>query len=345
MKRQPLVSVIITIYNVEEYLEECVISVLNQTYKNLDIILVDDGSKDNSPKMCDEYAAKDKRVQVIHKENGGLVSAWKTGVKKAKGEYLVFQDSDDWIDLCMIEDMVNCAIGKGKEIVCGNYIIEKENQSIAVKQALEPGVYERKGIEKKVFPHLLGKEDRIIHYSRCMKLISKGLILDNMDFCDENLTMGEDAGIMLPAIWDAEYIVVMKDACYYHYRFVDSSMAHKYNSRMGEKVELLYSSLKNAIQKKPMEEKQRNILLENLQKEYIFLFFFVIKNELRGPKEHQIMRIQKMVQKVKREKGLDGLKVEVHKKANLLLYFIWKNPGRLQILVGKTAISIFDKMQ
>lgn len=345
MKRQPLVSVIIPVYNVEAYLEECVISVLNQTYRNLDIILVDDGSKDNSPKICDEYEKKDSRVQVIHKENGGLVSAWRTGMKNVKGEYVVFQDSDDWIDLFMIEDMVNHATGKGKEIVCGNYMIEKENQSIAVRQALAPDVYDRKGIENKIFPYLLGEEDRIIHYSRCMKLISKELILDNMDFCDESLTMGEDAGIMLPAIWDAEYIVVMENACYYHYRFVDSSMAHKYNPRMGEKVELLYGSLKNAIQKKPMEEKQRSNLLANLQKEYIFLFFFVLKNELRGPKEHQVMRIREMVQKAKVEKGLEDIAVAVRKKANMLLYFIWKNPGKLQILVGRTAINVFDKMQ
>ena len=142
MKRQPLVSIIIPVYNAEQYLKECIDSVWNQTYENLDIVLVDDGSKDNSPKMCDKFARKDGRIQVIHKENGGLVSAWKAGVEKAKGDYVVFLDSDDWIDLFMIEDMVNHATGKGKEIVCGNYIIEKENQSIAMKQSLEPDVYD-----------------------------------------------------------------------------------------------------------------------------------------------------------------------------------------------------------
>ena len=345
MERKSLISIIIPVYNVEKYLDECMVSVLNQTYTNLEIILVDDGSQDSSPDLCDEYAKRDSRVQVIHKENGGLVSAWKTGVLEARGEYVFFLDSDDWIDLFMIEDMVYHAIGKGKEIVCGNYIIEKEKQSIFVKQALAPDVYDRKEIEKKIFPYLLGKEDRIIHYSRCMKLISKELILDNMHLCDDRLTMGEDAGIMLPAIWDAEYIVVMENACYYHYRFVDGSMAHKYNAHMCDKIDILYDSLKNAIQKKRLEEKHRSNLLENLQKEYIFLFFFVLKNELRGPRENQITRIQKMVWNVKTEKNLDGLMVEVHKKTNMLLYFIWKNPGRFQIYIGKIAISVFDKMQ
>lgn len=345
MERQPLVSIIIPVYNAEQYLEECADSVVHQTYDNLDIVLVDDGSTDSSPKMCDRYLRNDERVQVIHKENGGLVSAWMRGVKEAKGEYVVFLDSDDWIDLFMIEDMVKQATGKGKEIVCANYIIEKENQSISVKQSLEPDVYDRTKIEKKIFPYLLGKENRVIHYSRCMKLISKELILDNMQYSDEKLVMGEDASITLPAMWDAEYIVIMEDAFYYHYRFVDASMVHKYNASMYDKVELLYETLKRTIQKKDLEEKDKILFLENLKKEYVFLFFFVLKNELRGPKEKYLERIQELICKAGIEKGLDKITVEVNSKANKLLYFILKHPKKLPILFGRAAIGLFDKMQ
>lgn len=345
MKKQPLISIIIPVYNAEQYLKECIDSVWNQTYEDLDIVLVDDGSKDNSPKMCDKYARKDGRIQVIHKENGGLVSAWKAGVEKAKGDYVVFLDSDDWIDLFMIEDMVNHATGKGKEIVCGNYIIEKENQTISVKQSLEPDTYDRRRIEKKILPYLLGQEERIIHYSRCMKLISRELILDNMQYTNEKLTMGEDAGIMIPAIMDAEYIVVMEDAFYYHYRFVDASMVHKYNALMYEKVELLYENLRETIQKKISEEKQKETYLESLKKEYVFLLFFVLKNELRGPKEACIKRIHEMIEKANKEKGLKEIKVEVNSKANKLLYYILKHPNKLSILFGRAAVGLFDKMQ
>ena len=94
-ENQPLVSVIIPVYKVEHYLRECVDSVLNQTYKNLEIILVDDGSPDSCPAICDEYAAKDSRVRVIHKENGGLSDARNAGIDIVKGEYIVFVDSDD----------------------------------------------------------------------------------------------------------------------------------------------------------------------------------------------------------------------------------------------------------
>ena len=125
MQNTPLVSIIIPVYNVEQYLDQCMETVLGQTYFNLDIILVDDGSKDKSFKMCDEYALQDKRVQVLHKENGGLISAWTAGVNMALGEYLVFVDSDDWIEKNMIEELVQYATGSSSEIICSNYIIEK----------------------------------------------------------------------------------------------------------------------------------------------------------------------------------------------------------------------------
>ena len=128
MKKQPLISIIIPVYNVEQYLDECMASVLNQTYTNIEVVLVDDGSKDRSPSMCDEYAKKDSRVQVIHKENGGPMSACIAGVEKSKGEYLAFMDSDDWIDLTMMEELVKETSGNEKEMICSNYIIEKMNQ-------------------------------------------------------------------------------------------------------------------------------------------------------------------------------------------------------------------------
>ena len=99
MKMQkPKLSVIVSIYNIENYVAKAIESICNQTYQNLEIILVDDGATDCSGKICDEYAKKDDRIRVIHKKNGGLVSAWMAGVEIAKGEYLAFVDSDDWID-------------------------------------------------------------------------------------------------------------------------------------------------------------------------------------------------------------------------------------------------------
>ena len=116
----PLISVIVPIYNVERYLRRCVESILNQSYKNLEIILVDDGSLDNCPRLCDEYKMKDNRIKVIHKENGGLSDARNAGMEVATGKYISFIDSDDWIENSMLEDMLNRMNDDESDVVsCG----------------------------------------------------------------------------------------------------------------------------------------------------------------------------------------------------------------------------------
>ncbi len=118
--KKDIISVIVPIYNVEKYLNRCIDSIINQTYKNLEIILVDDGSPDNCPKICDEYAKKDDRIKVIHKENGGLSDARNKGIKIASGEYIGFVDSDDYIDEKMYEYLLKLIKDNNAEIsVCG----------------------------------------------------------------------------------------------------------------------------------------------------------------------------------------------------------------------------------
>ena len=112
-----LVTVVIPIYNVEQYLDRCIDSVVNQTYKNLEIILVDDGSPDNCPAMCDAWAQKDSRIKVVHKENGGLGYARNSGMEVATGKYIFFFDSDDSIELTLVEKCVNAAKEHNSELV------------------------------------------------------------------------------------------------------------------------------------------------------------------------------------------------------------------------------------
>ena len=140
MIKEPLVSIIIPVYNVEQYLSECMESVLKQTYTNLEILLVDDGSTDSSPKICDKYASQDFRVKVIHKKNGGPMSACLMGIREAAGEYLAFMDSDDWIDLSMIEELVKETNGSDREIICSNYVIEKKNKDDSIDIYLDDGI-------------------------------------------------------------------------------------------------------------------------------------------------------------------------------------------------------------
>lgn len=130
---QPTVSVIVPVYNVEKYLARCVDSITSQTYENLDIILVDDGSTDNSGRICGEYAKKDTRIRVIHQKNKGASAARNCGITAASGNYIGFIDSDDWIDKDMYELLVNTAIEHHADIVrCDTYHKQAKIRLISV---------------------------------------------------------------------------------------------------------------------------------------------------------------------------------------------------------------------
>ena len=123
-----LISVIVPVYKVEPYLRECVDSILNQTFSDFELILVDDGSSDNCPKICDEYALKDSRIVVIHKENGGLSSARNAGIAIAKGKYLSFIDSDDYVESTFLERLVNAQIKYNADLViCSHKVTNSKN--------------------------------------------------------------------------------------------------------------------------------------------------------------------------------------------------------------------------
>ena len=127
MAQETMLSVIIPVYNVEEYLAKCVDSILNQSYTNLEVILVNDGSKDSSGSICDAFAQKDSRVRVIHKENGGLSSARNAGIEAAKGEYITFVDSDDWIEADAYAHLLELMQRYQVKLVCGgNYDVDGE---------------------------------------------------------------------------------------------------------------------------------------------------------------------------------------------------------------------------
>ena len=124
----PKVSIIVPVYNVEKYLDRCMSSLLNQTLKDIEIIMVDDESPDNCPQLCDEYARKDERVKVIHKKNGGLGLARNSGLEIATGEYVAFVDSDDFVDINMYQELYSTADSYDSDIVyCGFY--EYKNES------------------------------------------------------------------------------------------------------------------------------------------------------------------------------------------------------------------------
>lgn len=336
-----LISVIVPVYNAIKYLDKCVGSLTNQSYKNVEIILVDDGSTDGSGEACDRLSIGDSRIKVVHKPNGGLVSAWKAGVQASSGEYLNFIDSDDWVDTNMFAEMAELLTGCDKEIIASDYIIEKDTgEQTYVYQEIEPGVYDREAIENNVIPNILGHEHRYITISRCMKLISRKLILDNMQFVNEKTVMGEDATIMYPALIDAERIVIMDHKAYYHYWYELQSMAHKYDKNMLSKVQLLRDTLENMLRAK-FDGEELLLRLGQLDQEYIFLLMLVVKIEARGNLTGYHKAILAMCKETETRELIKETKVKVNDKSNKLLYFTMRYPNRITTGLLRLAMKIY----
>ena len=146
-----LFSVIVPIYKVEKYLPDCVNSILNQTYKDFELLLVDDGSPDNCPQMCDDFALKDSRIRVIHKKNGGLVSARNIGIKNAKGKYICYVDGDDTVDEKLLESIYKeILIKNNPDIIIFGIVKNFADHDEEIFCDLPDGLYDKKAMEEKV---------------------------------------------------------------------------------------------------------------------------------------------------------------------------------------------------
>ena len=339
MKDNYLISVIVPVYNTAKYLNRCLESLMMQDYPSYEVILVDDGSTDESPKMCDDIAGRDERFKVIHKENGGLVSAWKRGVLASEGEYLCFVDSDDWVSKDMLIKLSEYLSGSSSEIISSDYIIEREDtdgfKSENVYQIIPPGIYEGDNLKNEVVPKLLGNENRYVTFSRCMKLISRDLIINNMDYAKENLRMGEDLSVMFPALIDCTRLVIPERLCLYHYLYVKESMVHNYSRTLLTDIENLYDACKKTIEDKIPTDYMK----EALDREFIYLLFLIVKNEVRGNVKEYKANIRAL--NLKYRDKIEKVKVSVTQMSNKLVYSALKNPSAINLFLLRLAIIIY----
>lgn len=169
-----LISVIVPVYNVEKYLSKCIDSILEQTYKNLEIILIDDGSTDNSGLICDKYAEKDTRIKVIHKKNGGLSDARNKGIEASTGKYIMFVDSDDYIKNTMISAMYNHIISDNTDMVICRFVHVDENGSV-IKNFSSMPPYENIVISSDDILKWFSKENVLYFIVACCKLYKSQL--------------------------------------------------------------------------------------------------------------------------------------------------------------------------
>lgn len=227
---EELISVIVPVYNVEKYLNKCIDSIINQTYKNLEIILVDDGSTDNSGKICDEYAKKDNRIIVIHKENGGLSNARNAGIKNSQGLYTSFVDSDDYILPNMIDRLYKIMIQNQADISICNFTRSKEEMKEETTKKICIEKYSQEDYLKKYFK---------IKYQGCEyyawnKLYKRELITP--DQYPQGLT-SEDVLGTYKAILKAKKIVKTNEVLYV-YRINEESITGTFTQRDFDLLEI-----------------------------------------------------------------------------------------------------------
>jgi glycosyltransferase involved in cell wall biosynthesis len=217
MNDNPLISIIVPVYNAEKYLGACIESITSQTYKNLEIILIDDGSSDNSGKICDDYAEKDNRIRVIHKENGGVSKARNDGLKLVSGEYIGFVDSDDTISPKMFESLFKNLSENSADIAVCDYEMVYADRRVSVNPR---GISMKFSAEESIKNVLLGK---YFQGHLCNKLFKASVLKDI--FFDEDIYVYEDMLVVIKALLKSKS-VFFDSTPYYDYYMRDDSAFH-----------------------------------------------------------------------------------------------------------------------
>ena len=236
-----MISVIVPIYNAEKYLDKCLTSIINQTYSDLEIILVNDGSTDKSLAICHKYKQGDDRIVVVSKQNEGLVRARKDGIRIAKGEYVTFVDADDWIDITTYENVYTGTA----DIIAYGLMEEYEHYSKSKINTIEAGIYDEKEIRSKIIPRMLSTEvcfEFGMLPNLVCKLIKKSLLLETMDDVSDNVTIGEDVDFFFRTVYKAESLLIKTDTPYHYRQHPESIMRTRLSE---ERMKALYWDLYN----------------------------------------------------------------------------------------------------
>lgn len=278
------VSVIIPVYNTAEYLSECLESVRQQTMKEIEIICVDDGSTDHSPDILDAYALQDARIRIIHKENGGPASARKAGIQAAKGRYVAFVDSDDWIEEDMYEQLYQIAEEHQVDMVTCGFFLEGNYTTMymdTVPQELYAGESMQKLREKAIYN--LEEKSSGLKASLCYKLFKRYLISEAQYKIPNEITMADDKMCLLTALLECDSVYVYHKA-FYHYRIRANSIVHSGSAEYLLKVYAVYKYMQglfaHACFTKDMRRQSEIYITELLYKGINTLLGFENKNLL-----------------------------------------------------------------
>lgn len=275
-----LFSIIVPIYKVEAYIQQCIESIINQTYQNIEIILVDDGSPDNCPIICDEYSRRYSNIHVIHRENGGLPSARKAGLRAAKGEYVCYVDGDDWIEENHIQRLAEEIQRTGADMVIHGFKYAYKDRYEEYRFHLEAGVYTKEEIDEKIIPVMLSSDPFYtftVPPSICTKALRRDHLLKTQMNVPDILTQGEDTAATYPMILLAETISVIYEYGYV-YRVHLNAMTRSYDRKLANNI----CPLIHYLYSWAVHSDYPEILLPQVQDYACYMFSYEFFNEIMG---------------------------------------------------------------
>ena len=274
-----ILSVIIPVYNISKYLNVCIDSVIQSAAGQSEIILVDDGSTDGSSDICDDYALKYFNISVIHKKNGGLVSARKAGARDASGKYLTFVDGDDFVDPDLYTKAIEILQQEGAEhnrILIGSFKEYNDGKKSVCENILPSGVYDREKIAHAIIPGIL--TDSSFHTKVIpavwIKYFPTELFIQCMDQVDDVVRDGEDVLFSIACLAHADSVRIENSLCGYNYRIVDESMSHEYNSMYYTNANAMCKCLEQII-----SENEIDLSCDSINYEESYMLFRYLRKE------------------------------------------------------------------
>lgn len=343
MDTKPQISIIVPVYNVELYIEKCINSIKDQSYKNFEAIIVDDGSQDSSINICENLIRGDSRFKIVHKQNGGLMSAWKYGVLQAKGDYIGFVDSDDWIDPTMFQILYDSIVNYNADVVVSGYVTEStqnKNRWTRDKRYIFEGDSIRKTYLKE---YCCSYFKSVSHPSinRWDKLYRKNLLLKNMMFFNEKVSMGEDFNMNIPIILDSKKIVLLPDFSPYHYRYNPTSISNSVNPKAFYNIKEIEDAWSKISHVKEYENEYIDSFIGNMIFEEI--------NRICSSVSFLNFNKKKLINKIEYCNGYFYLKkysdVRASKRICLYNWFIQRNylyTIKLLTIINKFRLKIFN---
>ena len=244
-------SIIVPIYNIEKYIKKCIQSILKQTYKNFELILVDDGSTDSCGVICDEFLKKDDRIKVIHKTNGGLVSARNEGLNNSSGEYICYVDGDDWIEKNTLEILYKILKKENPDVIVFNLKkIFKEKVEI-LPFWNENGLYDKIKLERNIYPYMMCDIRKkfctpLIFPTGAGKIFRRSLLKEH--YCkDLRIRMGEDNAFVYETLYSANSVYFINEPLYCYNQTNNTSITSTYDKKRFKNNLILFNYMENNL--------------------------------------------------------------------------------------------------